>query len=101
MKSIKAVLIIMTLILLTSVCTGMGPILFISMKDYYHTVLDRIYSTSMKGYDETVRYQVQNVISLLEVFYDQQQKGLLTEEQAQQQAILFIRAETCYKKSIV
>jgi len=91
MRSIKAVLIIMTLILLTSVCAGIGTILFISMKDYCNTVLDHIYNTSMKGYDETVRYQVQNVISLLEVFYDKQQKGLLTEEQAQQQAIHLIK----------
>ncbi|MGP1529078.1 MAG: methyl-accepting chemotaxis protein [Treponema sp.] len=91
MKSIKAVLIVMILILLTSIYAGIGTILFISMKDYYVTVLDHIYSTSMKGYDEKVRGQVQNVISLLEVFYDQQTKGLLTEEQAQQQAIVLIK----------
>ncbi|MEL3907216.1 MAG: cache domain-containing protein [Treponema sp.] len=91
MKSIKTMLIILTMSLLMIVCTVMGVILFINMRDYYHTALDSIYRASMKGYDETVRYQVQNALSLLDSVYQQQKAGTLTQEQAQQKAIRLIK----------
>lgn len=45
----------------------------------------------MIGYDDAVKFQVQNVIELLNTIYKEEQNGSLTREEAQAQAIKLIK----------
>jgi methyl-accepting chemotaxis protein len=54
--------------------------------------LTNIRALRMKGYDESVRYQVQNVISLLDAIYSRQQAGELTEEEAKTEAKALVKS---------
>lgn len=45
----------------------------------------------MKGYDDSVKFQIQSVISLLNSLYEQEQAGILTKKEAQDTAINIIK----------
>ena len=45
----------------------------------------------MKGYDDSVKFQIQNAISILKTFYEEEQNGTLSHEQAQKEAIKIIK----------
>lgn len=92
MKSIKTIVLgfCILLIALTSFCIlmtlnfGFGKIQKFSMES--------IRAERMKGYDESVKFQVQNVISILNEIYSEQKSELLTEKEAQQGAKSLIKA---------
>lgn len=92
MKSIKTIVLgfCILLIALTSFCIlttlnfGFGKIQKFSMES--------IRTERMKGYDESVKFQIQNAISILNEIYSEQESGILTEEEAQQRAKTLIKA---------
>ena len=45
----------------------------------------------MKGYDDSVKFQIQNAISILKTFYEEEKNGTLSHEQAQKEAIKVIK----------
>ena len=91
MKSIKAQIILtMNLISIISIfCIG-GFFIYqmisanVNARETYRTQLE-------EKYNDEFRLQVQNVVSLVEKFHQDQEKGLLTEEQARKQAADLVR----------
>ena len=46
----------------------------------------------MKGYDESVKFQIQNIVSLLKEIYSEQISGVISENEAQQKAKTLIKS---------
>lgn len=91
MKSIKMqIILVMNFISLISIfCIG-G--FFISQMINDNARARQVYQAQLEEkYDDEFRLQVENVISLVDKFHLEQEKGLLTEEQAKRQAADLVR----------
>ena len=75
MRSVKALLILVNVIIVTIAVSIIGLTARDRMKNQIQTSLETYKSTLYSGYDEVVEYQVQNVISLLEGIYERQLSG--------------------------
>lgn len=91
MKSIRTIMIVYSVAIVFLVAIFLDTILMVSMKNMQDNSAISITNSRMKGYDDSVKYQVQNVITLLNTIYKQQTDGLLTEKQAKAQAINLIK----------
>lgn len=92
MKSIKFTMLIYSVALVVLLTLGIGLPVQLSVKDFEDTSVTEINKQRMKGYDDSVRYQVQNVITLLNAVYAKEQSGELTTQQAQTQAMNLVKA---------
>ncbi len=91
MRSVKALLILVNVIIVTIAVSIIGLTARDRMKNQIQTSLETYKSTLYSGYDEVVEYQVQNVISLLEGIYERQLSGEWTEEEAKKEAITCVK----------
>lgn len=91
MKSIRTIMIVYSVAIVFLVAIFLDTILMVSMKNMQDNSAISITNSRMKGYDDSVKYQVQNVITLLNTIYKQQTDGFLTEKQAKAQAINLIK----------
>src|SRR5574344_3130613 len=92
MKSIRGTMLVYSISLVLMLAVG---VLFSTQKSIstgQKRNLTNIRALRMKGYDESVRYQVQNVISLLDAIYSRQQAGELTEEEAKTEAKALVKS---------
>ena len=65
-----------------------------SMKQLQSKALETLEADERASYDEQIKQQVDNVISLCQTIYDQYQAGVYTEEEAKKLA-----AEMCIRES--
>ena len=91
MKSIKSTMIIYSVVLVLVMYAASALINTLSMGVIRTFSTQRITEQRMVGYDDAVKFQVQNVIELLNTIYKEEQNGTLTREQAQAQAIKLIK----------
>ena len=87
MRSVKTLLILVNVVIVTIAVSIIGLTARERMRNQIQTSLETYRSTLYGGYDDSVKYQVQNVISLLQGMYERQLSGEWTEEKAKQEAI--------------
>lgn len=71
---------------------GIGLVVYLNIGSIQKFSVSSIRTERMTGYDESVRFQVQNVITLLDSLYERETAGELTEEQAQTQAKRLVKS---------
>ncbi|MCQ2594375.1 MAG: cache domain-containing protein [Treponemataceae bacterium] len=91
MKSIKSTMIIYSIVLVLVMYAASALINTLSMGVIRTFSTQRITEQRMVGYDDAVKFQVQNVIELLNTIYKEEQNGSLTREEAQAQAIKLVK----------
>ncbi len=91
MKSIKSTMIIYSIVLVLVMYLASAAINTLSMGVIRKFSEQHITEQRMVGYDDAVKFQVQNVIELLNTIYKEEQNGTLTREQAQAQAIKLVK----------
>ena len=91
MKSIKTIILTFCISLIAVICA----VILISLKSGLGRIqrysIENVRVQRMKGYDDSVKFQIQNVITLLNSVYSEEQSGRLTRKQAQAQAIKLIK----------
>lgn len=92
MKSIRTILIIYTSILVISLSAVIDIVFLFNMQQMKQSGTKSITESRMTGYDDAVRYQVQNVITLLTALHDRETSGELTESQAQKEAVRLVKS---------
>lgn len=92
MKSIRSIILTFCIALIAVVSLGV----FISLKSGLGKIqrysMESVRTERMKGYDDSVKFQIQNVASLLNSFYAKEQAGTMTRRQAQDEAIRLIKS---------
>ncbi len=92
MRSVKALLILVNVMIVTIAVSVIGLTARDRMKNQMETSLESYKNTLYSGYDNVVEYQVQNVISLLQGIYERQLSGEWTEEEAKKEAAACVRS---------
>jgi len=92
MRSVKALLIWANIIIVVVAAGIVGLTARDGMRNQIDTSLKLYKETLYEGYDDAVVYQVQNVIALLQRIYERQLAGELTEEEAKEEAITYVKA---------
>ncbi len=92
MKSIKGMMLIFSVSLVFTIILGVFISVKIGVTKIRDYSMDHIESERMKGYDDSVKFQIQNVYSLLSSLHSQEQKGIISRQQAQESAISLIKA---------
>lgn len=91
MKSVKFILLCVNVAIVAIVAAVIGFSAHYSEDKQVDTSLEVYHDTLYEGYDNAVKYQVQNVITLLEGIYARQEAGELTEEEAKKEAITYVK----------
>lgn len=92
MKSVKGMLLCVNIVIVFVIAAAIGLTARNGMKSQIQTSLEVYEQTLYDGYDDAVRYQVQNVITLLQGIYERELAGELTEKEAQAEAIAYVKA---------
>lgn len=92
MRSVKALLIWVNIIIVTVAISVIGLTARDRMQNQIRTSLEAYKMALYNGYDDVVKYQVQNVISFLQGIYERQLSGEWTEEEAKQEAIACVKS---------
>lgn len=92
MKSVKILLLSVNIAIVVIVAATIGLTARNGMKNQIQTSLDIYRETLYEGYDNSLEYQAQNVITLLQSIYEKQLSGILTETEAKQQAITYVKS---------
>jgi methyl-accepting chemotaxis protein len=71
---------------------GIGIVVHLNIAGIQKYCVSSIRTQRMTGYDDSVRFQVQNVVSLLDSVYARETSGELTEAQAQTQAETLVKS---------
>ena len=91
MKSIKTIVLTFCISLMAVASIGIISTLKIGIGKIQKFSTESVRSERMKGYDDSVKFQIQNVISILKTFYEEEKNGTLSHEQAQKEAIEVIK----------
>ena len=91
MKSIKGMMLVFSISLVLVIILGVFGSLNVGIKKISNYSMQNIKAERMKGYDDSVKFQIQSVISLLNSLYEQEQAGILTKKEAQDTAINIIK----------
>lgn len=92
MKSVKGMLLSVNIVIVVIIAATIGLTARNGMQKQIQTSLEVYEQTLYEGYDDAVRYQVQNVIALLQGIYEREQTGELTRREAQEEAITYVKA---------
>ncbi|HAH61541.1 MAG TPA: methyl-accepting chemotaxis protein, partial [Treponema sp.] len=92
MKSIRQIMLAYSTALVIVLMAGIGLVVYLNIGSIQKFSVSSIRTERMTGYDESVRFQVQNVITLLDSLYERETAGELTEEQAQTQAKRLVKS---------
>lgn len=92
MKSLKGKIIIMNVIISVVVAIFLAGICIVNLNNNNKVTLQEYEGMLRNDYDENIKYQVENVITLLNGIYQKQLDGELTEEQAQEQAKYLVKS---------
>ncbi len=91
MKSIKPIVLAFCISLIAVASIGIISTLKIGIGKIQKFSTESVRSERMKGYDDSVKFQIQNAVSILKTFYEEEQNGTLSHEQAQKEAIKVIK----------
>lgn len=92
MKSVRTLLIIINLAMVIMAAGSTSITSRLQMIQQAKASLETFQTSLNDGYDDIVCSQVQSVITLLQGIYDRQQAGELTEAEAKQEAISYVKA---------
>lgn len=92
MKSVKVILIIVNLAMVLMAAGSIGIAARFQLNRQTESSLKAYKEVMYDGYDDVIRSQVQNVITLLQGIYERQQAGELTEEEAKKEGISYVKA---------
>ena len=91
MKSIKTIVLAFCISLITVASIGIISTLKIGIGKIQKFSTENVRLERMKGYDDSVKFQIQNAVSILSTFYMEEQNGTFSHEQAQKEAIKIIK----------
>ena len=91
MKSIKTIVLTFCISLIAVASIGIIGTLKVGIGKIQKFSTESVRFERMKGYDDSVKFQIQNAISILKTFYEEEQNGTLSHEQAQKEAIKIIK----------
>ena len=91
MKSIKTIVLTFCIPLIAVASIGIIGTLKVGIGKIQKFSTESVRFERMKGYDDSVKFQIQNAISILKTFYEEEQNGTLSHEQAQKEAIKIIK----------
>lgn len=91
MKSIKTIVLTFCISLIAVASIGIIGTLKVGIGKIQKFSTESVRFERMKGYDDSVKFQIQNAISILKTFYEEEQNGTLSYEQAQKEAIKIIK----------
>ena len=91
MKSIKNIVLTFCISLIAVASIGIIGTLKVGIGKIQKFSTESVRFERMKGYDDSVKFQIQNAISILKTFYEEEQNGTLSHEQAQKEAIKIIK----------
>lgn len=86
MRSLKSKIILMNVVIATLVAVVLGAICIIELNKSNSASIVQYEKLLRDDYDTNIKYQVENVITLLDSIYKKQTSGELTEKQAKEQA---------------
>lgn len=86
MKQLKSTIILMNVLITITVAIALGAICITDLKKANSESINQYNNALRTGYDDNVKYQVENVITLLNGIYKMQVDGKMTEAQAKEQA---------------
>ncbi|NLL78312.1 MAG: methyl-accepting chemotaxis protein [Clostridiales bacterium] len=92
MKSVKLSMVLTNIIMVCIVAVSIGAVALAEMGTQNKEELSNYEEAVRQGYDDSIKYQVQNVISLLDGIYARQQAGELTEEEAKAEAKQLVKS---------
>src|SRR5574344_1919302 len=92
MKTIKQIMMLYSALLVIFLILSIGVTIQFQLGGMQKVCMEEVREQRMKGYDDSVRYQVQNVITLLNEIYSREQSGELTETQAQEEAKKIVKS---------
>src|SRR5574344_713545 len=92
MKTIKQIMMLYSALLVIFLILSIGVTIQYQLGGMQRVLFRSVREQRMKGYDDSVRYQVQNVITLLNEIYSREQSGELTETQAQAEAKKIVKS---------
>lgn len=92
MKSLKNTIILMNLLITAIIAIILGTISINQISKSHTESIAQYEETLRQGYDNNVKYQVENVVSLLDGIYKQQLDGDLTEEEAKEKAKYLVKS---------
>src|SRR6187397_1254418 len=86
MKSLKNIIILMNIFIVTLVAIILGTLNINQMKKSNKEFIAQYEENLKAGYDNNVKCQVENVITLLDGIYKRQTNGEVTEDKAKEEA---------------
>src|SRR5574344_1198744 len=91
MKTIKQTMVTYSAVLVTVLILAISATLQIQLGILQHHSIETMRTQRTSGYDSEGRAQVQNVVTLLNTVYQQEQSGQLTEAEAQNEAKVLVK----------
>jgi methyl-accepting chemotaxis protein len=91
MKKIQHVMVLYSAVLVALVTFGIGSDVLLNLNLMEKHSVSAVRQARMTGYDDTVRSQVQSVVTLLQTEYQKVQAGELTETQAKKEAAVLVK----------
>lgn len=91
MKKLKSTMILMNVLIVAIVALALGTIAIIDLNKSNSESIDQYEIALRNGYDNSIKYQVDNVITLLNGIYQMQVDGKLTEDEAKEQAKYLVK----------
>lgn len=92
MKSVKLSMVLSNILLVCVVSIVIGAVSLFEIQSQSTEQMKNYESAVRQGYDDSVKYQVENAISLLNGIYERQQAGEFTEEEAKEEAKRLIKS---------
>lgn len=92
MKSVKLSMVLSNILLVCVVSIVIGAVSLFEIQSQSTEQMQNYESAVRQGYDDSVKYQVENAISLLNGIYERQQAGEFTEEEAKEEAKRLIKS---------
>ena len=92
MKSVKLSMVLSNILLVCVVSIVIGAVSLFEIQSQSTEQMKNYESAVRQEYDDSVKYQVENAISLLNGIYERQQAGEFTEEEAKEEAKRLIKS---------
>jgi methyl-accepting chemotaxis protein len=92
MKSIRHIMLAYSAALVLLLMTGVSLMVHLNIINIQKYCIKSVRTQRMTGYDDSIRFQVQNVVTLLNELYEQETSGELTEKEAQSQAKQLVKS---------
>ena len=92
MKSIRHIMLAYSAALVLLLMTGVSLMVHLNIINIQKYCIKSVRTQRMTGYDDSIRFQVQNVVNLLNELYGQETAGELTEKEAQTQAKRLVKS---------